>query len=79
MTAVRIAPFRPLTATESIVVAKLAAGDSPDAIARALKLKRDTIYKHIFSAAAKLPGTLSPQSRVIAWYRGASHEVLAAK
>jgi hypothetical protein len=57
----------------------LAEGWSYEDGARMMGLEYETFVRHIKDGAARLPGDLPPRLRAIAWYRGASADVLGAE
>ena len=67
-----------LTRTQIAVASLLSEGLNSDEIAARLECRRRTIDHHIYEAAARIPGDLMGCSKMKAWYRGATLEVLGA-
>lgn len=68
----------PLTRHQLGVVAVLADGHGLEEAARLLGVERSTVDYHVYKAARRIGGDLPRVARCIAWYRGASLEVLGA-
>ena len=70
----------PLTPTEEIVVTLLAtARHNYQSIAEQLGVSPKTVKRHAENAAMKISSDLPTQIRCVAWYRGASPEVLSGE
>ena len=74
----RVACRPPLTATQIAIAKLLSDGMNPAEIAAQLAVDRRTVYFHVTQAAQRIPGDLAAAARMMAWYRGASLEVLGA-
>jgi DNA-binding CsgD family transcriptional regulator len=66
----------PLTDRQLEIARLLALGISPATIAVKLRVQPVTVEYHIAHAAVKIPGDLPRTARVVAWFRGASMQVL---
>lgn len=66
----------PLSAGQLMAVALIAAGWSQTEAARMMGIDYATLRTHIDRASVKIPGDLVRNAKLIAWYRGASAEVL---
>jgi DNA-binding CsgD family transcriptional regulator len=75
----RVPLRRPLTRMESVVVSLLALGYNYKQCARMLAVSYQCVKFHCLAAAAKIPGDLPAQNRVIVWFRGAPREVLTGE
>lgn len=68
---------KPLSSTEAVIVAMLASGQhNYHSIGEHLGISYKTVKFHAERAKAKIPGDLPTQLRLLAWYRGASLDVL---
>ena len=72
----RVPCRRPLSESQMAVAALLSAGHSHADIAQRLGCERSTVRSAIEEGAARIPGNLPASSRLIAWYRGATRDVL---
>ena len=70
MTTERVALSRPLTPAEEHAVELLAQGLTYRQVAETMGCSYHTARNHIANAAAKIPGDLPTQLRVVAWFRG---------
>lgn len=66
----RLEPYQPLTTQETEVVDRLARGDRPRTIARALGIKVTSVYRYMASAAQKIPGDYPRITKLILWWKG---------
>lgn len=66
----------PLSAGQLMAVALVADGWSQTEAARMMGIDYATLRTHVHRASAKIPGDLVRNAKLIAWYRGASAEVL---
>jgi DNA-binding CsgD family transcriptional regulator len=76
MTVDRVPTTAPLTPQQLAAVALLADGWSHAEAARLLGVAVGTLRAHLDQAIMKIPGDLLGRTKVIAWYRGASADVL---
>lgn len=72
----RVPLHRELTDSERAVSLLLARGFKPDQIATRVGTSVHTVRMHIIGAALKIPGDLPAQTKLIVWWRGATHDVL---
>jgi DNA-binding CsgD family transcriptional regulator len=72
----RLQPLQPITRRQMAVIAMLSEGWIFKQIATFLGISLRTVRWHTTAAARRIPGDRPPIERVIAWYRGASLEVL---
>lgn len=73
----RVPLRRPFTSTEAVVVAMLASGQhNYHSIGEHLGISYKTVKFHAENAKGKIPGDLPTQLRLLAWYRGATMDVL---
>lgn len=73
---VRVQPWQPITPRQMAVIAMLSEGWTYYQIARFLGITPRSVRFHTLMAARRIPGDRPPSERLIAWYRGASLEVL---
>lgn len=76
---VRVVPRSPLTRAEFTVTILIALNRSYSAIARELNVKVSTVAEHAKNASRKLPGDLPSKTRIMAWARGATLDVLEGR
>ena len=72
----RVVPKAPLTPMQFTVATLLGIGKSHGEIAELLHITVPNVRAHMRFAAAKLPGDLPRQTKLVAWVRGASLDVL---
>ena len=72
----RVPPLRRLTPMEQIITALLAKGLNYPQAGQVLGIKPSVAKMHCHAVAAKLPGDLPALMRVVAWWRGATLDVL---
>jgi hypothetical protein len=68
--------YAPLTPTQKVVVSMVGRGFSYVTIADTLAISVFTAKRHAEDAAAKIPGDLPTQMKLIMWWRGASCAIL---
>ena len=73
---VRVEPLAPLSPMQYAVTVLLGIGLSHAEIADELKITVSNVRSHMRFAAAKLPGDLPREAKLVAWVRGASLDVL---
>ncbi len=73
---VRVPLKRPLSANQMAVAAVIADGWPTKECARLMGMEYETFASTMEQISLKVPGNLQPRSRIIAWYRGATLEVL---
>lgn len=73
---VRVPAIRPLSPAQLAVVALVAEGWSYRESARMMGCSTTTVMRHINDAAARLPGDQPARFKVVAWWRGATADVL---
>ena len=71
-----LTPLSPAQLTAAMIVGE---GWNYGDGARLMGVEYSTFVSHVVAAGAKLPGDLPPRLRVIAWWRGASAEVLGVR
>lgn len=76
MVPARVPLARPATPTQELVASLLARHYDYRAIGVLLGLSRLTVRWYAKHLAAKIPGDLPMQMRIVVWYRGGSLEVL---
>lgn len=69
----------PLTTMQLLVADLLGIGLSPEHVASELRIGIHGVRFHVNRAAAKIPGDLPAQMKVIAWARGATDDVLCGR
>ncbi len=72
----RVPTLHPLTPAMLAACAIMADGWSYTEAARLAGVSYGTFTAHCAMAAARIPGDLAQQAKIVAWYRGASAEVL---
>lgn len=72
----RVPALKPMTPMELAVVSMLADGHNDAEGARLVGCAETTYRTHLLRAAAKIPGDLIFRSRLVAWFRGATADVL---
>lgn len=72
----RVPALKPITPMERAAIAMLADGHDDAESARLLGCGIATYRTHLLRAAAKIPGDLIFRSRMVAWFRGASADIL---
>lgn len=75
----RVATMERLTDMEMLVAILLGLNKSYADVARELQVEVSTIKTHADRAAAKIPGDLPSQARVVVWVRGATLDVLEGR
>jgi DNA-binding CsgD family transcriptional regulator len=72
----RVTPIKPLSPMQYAVAVLLGLSYSHDEIAGQLRISRSMVRSHMREAMRKLPGDLPRETRIVAWVRGASIDVL---
>jgi DNA-binding CsgD family transcriptional regulator len=72
----RVTPSSPLSEMQYVVAVLLGLGKSHAEIAAELHISVPNVRAHMRFAAAKLPGDLPREARLVAWVRGATEDVL---
>lgn len=69
----------PVTDMQFVIAVLLGLGLSHAAIAEQLKITLSTVRDHMRRLAARIPGDLTMETKIVAWVRGASLDVLEGK
>lgn len=72
----RVTPFAPLSPMQYAVTMLLGVGESHATIAEILHISVTNVRSHMRFAAAKIPGDLPREAKLVAWVRGATLDVL---
>ena len=72
----RIPPLSPLTRAQRLVALMVGMSSKYSEVAETLGISCFTVKRHAEDAAAKIPGDLPTQTKLIMWVRGASLEKL---
>jgi DNA-binding CsgD family transcriptional regulator len=75
----RVPTTKRLTDMEMLVAILLGLNKSYADVARELQIEPSTVRTHADRAAAKIPGDLPSQARVVVWVRGATRDVLEGR
>jgi DNA-binding CsgD family transcriptional regulator len=72
----RVLPLSPLTRAQRLVALMIGMGSNYSEVADLLAISVFTAKRHAEDAAAKIPGNLPTQTKLVMWVRGASLEAL---
>ncbi|MBA3645302.1 MAG: hypothetical protein H0W63_03920 [Gemmatimonadaceae bacterium] len=72
----RVPLLRPFTPSEAVVVELVIRGNNGKAISEMLDTSQRTTHFHVYNAARKIPGNMTPVAKIEVWGRCASVEVL---
>lgn len=69
----------PATPMQLLIASLIGCGDSHATVAAKLGIRIGTVRAHLNRLASRIPGDLPAESRVVAWVRGATIDVLEGK
>ena len=75
----RIEPNKPITPRQMAIIAAYSEGWAPSHVAKFLGVSQRTVRFHTVEASRRIPGDRPPMEKLIAWYRGATIEVLTGR
>jgi ATP/maltotriose-dependent transcriptional regulator MalT len=75
----RVPTTKPLSPMQTVVASLLGLGLSHEEVREELHVSLRTVRYHLNEAAKRIPGDLPAESRVVAWVRGASIDVLEGR
>lgn len=75
----RVATLKPVTPMQLVVAVMLGLNMTHEEIAAELEIGLGTVRDHIARLSKRIPGDMPATSRVVAWVRGASLDVLEGR